>query len=289
MSLFAIMNKNSAVRIYRIEVDNNTDKIILQTFQDQERYFNANFTTPLKYVAGYEPSINECCFIDNFTDAATVLRAINNSTAIPKWTKSIGLDNITALFMATDYPANKNKVAIQNFTRKQILNASKYLWLNKNTFSMSDALGFNLEDKLVALIEKDKISFKSFHNLRSIFDMNKYFAEATKADLDNFVKQSLFDIPTGFDINKIADNVIRTKVALINKSGILSNHNLPEIKLAAKNLNFNIQTTGSGKAEKITLPSTKKELKELLDFLDEDYFNSEITKQRFRSNSKRPA
>ena len=76
---------------------------------------------------------------------------------------------------------------------------------------------------------------------------------------------------------------------LINKSKILVNHTVTEIKNAALTLNFPIKTTGSGSSEKIEMPTNKKEIKELLNFLDEDYFNSEITKQRFRSNSKRKA
>lgn len=67
------------------------------------------------------------------------------------------------------------------------------------------------------------------------------------------------------------------------------NHTVTEIKNAALTLNFPIKTTDSGSSEKIEMPTNKKEIKELLNFLDEDYFNSEITKQRFRSNSKRKA
>ncbi|MBT1427446.1 hypothetical protein [Dickeya dianthicola] len=289
MALFAMMNKNSAVKIYRIETDAKTDSEILNSFQEQERFFETHYITGLPFEAGYTPSYSEHSYIKNFSESAIMLDAINRSTAIPKWTKNIGLENITALFMATDYQNNKEKVAIQSFTKKQILNASKYLWLNKNVFSMSDLLGFNIEDKLVAIIEKDKIKFKSFHNLRSIFDMNKYFAEATEQDLDNFIQQNSFDVPQGVDIKKIADNVIRTKVTLINNSNILKNHSVSDIKTAASALNFPLKTTGNGSNEKIKIPTTKKEIKELLDFLDEDYFNSEISKKRFRSNSKRPA
>lgn len=54
---------------------------------------------------------------------------------------------------------------------------------------MSDLLGFNLDDKLVAILEGDKIKFRNFNNLRSIFDMSSYFAEATKQEISDFVNQ----------------------------------------------------------------------------------------------------
>lgn len=191
--------------------------------------------------------------------------------------------------MAPAYPQVKDKIAIQTFSKKQILNESRYLWLSKNSFTMSDLLGFNLDDKLVAILEGDKIKFRNFNNLRSIFDMSPYFAEATKQEISDFVNQPVFNIPVGFDLPALADNVIRKKVTLINKSKILVNHTVTEIKNAALTLSFPIKTTGSGSSEKIEMPTNKKEIKELLNFLDEDYFNSEITKQRFRSNSKRKA
>ncbi|MEI7174815.1 Kiwa anti-phage protein KwaB-like domain-containing protein [Pectobacterium carotovorum] len=289
MTLFALMSKNSAVKVYRVETDKKTDNEITVNFQTQLQHFESHHNTELPYEPGYNPSYNECSYIKKFTDSAILLDAVNRSTAMPLWNEKIGLDEITAFFMAPDYPNNKTTIAIQSFSKKQILNASQYLWLNKGVFSTSQLLGFSLDDKLTAIINNDVIKFLNFNNLRSIFDMSVYFALATKNDIDIFVKQSVFDLPQGFDLNNIADNVIRKKITLINKSGILVSHTVADIKTAASKLNFTINTSGSGSNEKIIIPTSKKEIKELLNFLDEDYFNSEITKQRFRSNSKRKA
>ncbi|MDE1188217.1 MAG: hypothetical protein PW844_17270 [Pantoea sp.] len=289
MALFAIMNKTSAVRIYRVDTDKKTDTKITSAFRKQEADFETQYHKVLPFEAGYIPSSDECHSITGFQEAAPLLDAINRSTAIPKWDNSIGLDTVTAMFMAPDFPNNKDKIAIQTFSKRQILSASKYLWLNKNVFSMSDLLGFNLDDKLVAIIDGQRIKFRSFTNLRSIFDMNQYFAIATKTDLDNFTKEPAFDVPQGFNLDAVADNVIRKKVSLINKSGILKSIPVSKILSAAQNLNFPLITSGAGPAMKITMPTSKKEIKELLDFLDEDYFNSELTQVRYRSNSKRIA
>lgn len=289
MSLFAMMNKNSAVKVYRIDTDRQTDIKIKKIFDDQLSLFESHHNTELVFEAGYTPSYNECSYIDNFDEGKILLDAVQRSTAMPLWTKNVGLNDITAFFMAPAYPQVKDKIAIQTFSKKQILNESRYLWLSKNSFTMSDLLGFNLDDKLVAILEGDKIKFRNFNNLRSIFDMSPYFAEATKQEISDFVNQPVFNIPVGFDLPALADNVIRKKVTLINKSKILVNHTVTEIKNAALTLNFPIKTTGSGSSEKIEMPTNKKEIKELLNFLDEDYFNSEITKQRFRSKSKRKA
>jgi len=289
MALFALMNKTSAVRVYRIDTDTTTDTKITDSFRAQMIEFELSYSTILDYEAGYKPSSNECQKIDPFSEGNILIDAVNRSTAVPKWTESVGLENVTALFMAPDYPTVTNKIAIQNFNKKQILSASKYLWLQSSLFSMSDLLGFNLDDKLVAIVSDQELKFKSFTNLRSMFDMNQYFALATDNDLTSFTSQSAFEIPQGFSFNAIADNVIRNKVALINKSNILNTVQVSDIATAANKLGFNLTTSGSGASQKIVMPINKKDVKELLDFLDEDYFKSELTQTRFRSNSKRRA
>lgn len=168
MPLFAVMKKTSAVRIYRIDTDQKTDKKIVATFKQQLIDFEKNHPKALPFEAGYSPDSNECSIINNFVEAAPLLDAVKRSTAMPKWDGTIGLEDVTALFMAPEYPANKDKIAIQIFSKKQILKSSKYLWLNNNVFSMSDLLGFNIDDKLVAIIENQSIKFRSFTSLRSI-------------------------------------------------------------------------------------------------------------------------
>jgi len=289
MALFALMNKSSAVRVYRIDTDAKTDIEITNSFRNQLNEFERDYSVVLPYEAGYSTSSNECHKIANFLEGLDLIDAVNRSTAMPPWTKQVGLDNISALFMAPDYPSPPLKIAIQSFSKRQILAASKYLWLQSNVFSMADALGFNLDDKLVAVLEDKEIKFRNFTNLRSMFDMNQYFALATDNDLTNFKNQTAFDIPQGFSFTNIADNVIRKKVALINKSGIIQNIPVQKIIDAASALSFTLNTSGSGPSLKIVMPISKKEVKELLDFLDEDYFKSELTQTRFRSNSKRKA
>lgn len=289
MALFALMNKSSAVKVYRIDTDVKTDIEITDSFRKQLSDFEKDYPVVLTFDAGYSPSSNECQKIVNFIEGADLIDAVKRSTAMPPWTKQVGLDNISALFMAPDYPSTPIKIAIQSFSKRQILSASKYLWLQSNVFSMSDALGFNLDDKLVAILEGTEIKFRNFTNLRSMFDMNQYFALATNNDLTAFTNQTAFDIPQGFSFVTIADNVIRKKVALINKSGILQSVPVHKIVGAASNLSFTLNTSGSGASLKIVMPVAKKQVKELLDFLDEDYFKSELTQTRFRSNSKRKA
>ncbi len=289
MPLFAIMDNTASNRILRIDTDKQTDVKIIKIFQDQYSLFESHHNTILPFYAGYTPTYSECFLIDPFPDAALLEDALKRSTAIPVWVPNKDpIDKIKGLFVGVQYPSNTSNIAIQVFTKAQILDFSKSLWMSNNVFTMASSIGFNISDKLVATIQSKKIKFKSFLRLRGIFDMDPYFKEATDQDLDIFINSKSFDVPSGFELIPIADTVIRTKIALISKSGILDNHTIKELKIAAKKVNFNLKTIIDGGIEKIALPDTKKEIKTLLTFLDEDIFVAEISKKRFRSNSKRP-
>ncbi|WP_253073396.1 hypothetical protein [Sodalis ligni] len=79
--------------------------------------------------------------------------------------------------------------------------------------------------------------------------MDPYFKEATDQDLDIFINSKSFDVPSGFELIPIADTVIRTKIALISKSGILDNHTIKELKLLLKS-KFQFKTIIDGGIEK---------------------------------------
>jgi hypothetical protein len=47
--------------------------------------------------------------------------------------------------------------------------------------------GFSLSDRLTAILVGDKLLFKEFLYAPAIFNMEEYFNEATREDLDNFI------------------------------------------------------------------------------------------------------
>ncbi|HHT1730697.1 TPA: DUF4868 domain-containing protein, partial [Klebsiella pneumoniae] len=231
--------------------------------------------------------------IQNFADAALLIDAATRPTAMPVWDPSqISIDNIKALFVGVDAPGNPNIIALQTFNKKQILDTSKSFLATmigrSTTFSKAVDVGFNLDDKLVAIIDNNTICFKSFFKLRSVFDMTSYFTAATDQDLDAFSQLPIFSIAQGFDIKNVADTVIRNKITLINQTGLLTPQNLALFKAEAVKVGFPLQTVVVGGVEKITMPSSKKEIKSLLDFIEEDIWVSGISGRRFKSSSKRP-
>lgn len=293
MALFALMDNTIATKIVRIELDRSASTAASSIFQQQRLHFEAHHNNNIAFYAGYEPRYDECFEINNFVDSAILIDAVTRPTAIPIWDPSqINIDHIKALFIGVDTPNNPNIIALQTFNKKQILDTSKSFLATligrSTTFSKAVNIGFNVDDKLVAIINTNTIYFKSFHKLRSIFDMSSYFTAATDQELDTFAQLPIFSTTQGFNLKNIADTVIRNKVTLINQTGMLTPQNLPIFKAEAAKVNFPLQTTMIGGTETIVMPPSKKEIKALLDFIEEDIWISGISGRRFKSSSKRP-
>ncbi|HDT1117338.1 DUF4868 domain-containing protein [Enterobacter asburiae] len=293
MALFALMDNSIATKIMRVELDKPASTAVQTIFQQQKLHFESHHSTVIPFYAGYTPRYDECFEVQNFAAASPLIDAVKRPTAIPIWDPSIiDITNIKALFVGVDAPANPNIIALQTFNKKQILDTSKSflgaLVGKKTTFSKAVSTGFNVDDKLVAIINTNHIFFKSFFVLRSVFDMTSYFEAATDQQLDTFSQLPVFSTQQGFDLKIVADTVIRNKVTLINQTGLLTPQNLPLFKAEAQKVNFPLQTTINGGVETITMPILKKEIKALLDFIEEDIWISGISGRRFKSSSKRP-
>ncbi|MBD2822863.1 DUF4868 domain-containing protein [Xenorhabdus sp. 42] len=295
MELFAITDTGKIVRVI---TDSKTQRSISTLFKNQKEYFENNYTTSVEFSGGYITSPTEYFCIDNFDDVIGVLDAIQSPTSIQEWSpQDISIFNIKALFsgeIISVETGDNIKAYLQCFDKRQIIDNKKTLFhsvlQDKNTFKLSDSDGLVIDNKLTAILEGNKLKFKSFHMLRRIFDVDGYFKEATDDDLREFSSYEHFHIPQNFDLVSIADTVIRKKVSLINKSRVLERYTVDTLLLTANEngvvLDLDIHEDNGKK--KITMPREKKHIKRLLCFLDEDYFTSMITQTLYRTNSKRP-
>ncbi|WFQ80280.1 DUF4868 domain-containing protein [Xenorhabdus sp. SF857] len=294
MELFAITDTGKIVKIL---TDAQTQISVTSLFKRQKDYFENNYTTSVEFSGGYITSPAEYFCIDNFDDVIGVLDAIQTPDSIQEWSpQDISIFNIKALFsgeIVSSGAVGNIKAYLQCFDKRQIIDNKKTIFhsilQDDNTFKLSDSDGLVIDNKLTAILENDKLKFKSFHMLRRIFDVDGYFKEATDDDLREFANHEHFHISSDFDLTNIADTVIRKKVSLINKSRVLEDYTVDDLLSIAKvnDVTLDLEIYEDGGEKKITMPQEKKHIKRLLSFLDEDYFTSQITRTLYQTNSKK--
>ena len=294
MELFAITDSEIPTRIIKIDIDAPAQTVVENLFRTQRSEFINEDIEEIEFCASYNVQDGEIFSINPFDDEIGIINAIERPDAVPVCDPDdVSVHYFKALF--TGEPAsngNPTQVWLQCFDRRQIINNEKSFFQvvtqPGNRFSVSTRPGFSLSDRLTAILVGDKLLFKSFFMLRRFFNMEEYFNEATREDLDNFIGNDIFHVENAEDFMMFADSAIKKKVSLIISSGILNDQPIENLIECAQKIGYQLGITNVNGDNKITMPNSKREVKQLLYFLDQGYFNSIITNELMLTNSKRP-
>lgn len=145
---------------------------------------------------------------------------------------------------------------------------------------------FTIDDTVHAIYHDGFLYFMSYPIVNRIFPLRDLFDAANDATIENVISNELFK---GTDLEWFknnADQKMRKQIAQINQDGVIPKINPTSRRFVslAKKANINAAVYENGH---IVLPTTKKECKQVLAFLNQDVFLGIFTKELFRSNSKR--
>lgn len=285
MNLFALTGDPSA-RIVRFPLTQELQEEIKEVFEQQHRAFTADIVETIEFDGRYKPDQGELLVIKNFVDVDGLAVAVRNPLAIELFDPGVhSLELIKAFFAGSS--DGSNQVLVQLFERRRLIATKNVaIFFTGNTFQrMSDA-GLTLDNKLLAILDGNDLKFQSFHFVRRVFDVEDHFKEATSAEVKAFANHERLaaEDPAAFEAN--ANALVRRKIALILQSGVLDRFTPEQIVATAQSFKVEIKTTADGKIE---LPTNATELRRLLRFLDEDYYESSLSQTHFVSNSKRVA
>ncbi len=161
-----------------------------------------------------------------------------------------------------------------------------------DTYKRLEEPGLILQDKLTAHYSNGTLHFSSYHNTKRFLDLSDYYREATDTDLDAFVDTEMFVFEDETGFKNQADSIIRKKIALLQKNNVLENITVVEIQTVANNFNAELPEEHHisivvNEEGKLVIPGDKKQLKELIRFLDEEYVTAPQTKRKCLTNSKK--
>lgn len=276
------------MRILRMPLTIDVQSGISELFRVQEYEFFQGIEEEIRFDGMYRPEESELLYINNFDDVDGLKAAIFRPQGFQEFAlKNGALESIKAIF--TGYIKNGViRVLLQGFDRGRIINASGFSLIHSNNaFGKFEGGGLTLDNKLTAIIEDDNLKFASYHYLRQIFDMSAYGKEAADQDLKVFTQNQALQFTDAQIFLDGADSWVRRKVVLIQQSGILDHCAANKIAATAKFCDLHIQLTGLPGQERIVIPADRQEVKQILRFLDEDYFQSPQSMAKYMSKSRR--
>lgn len=287
LNLFALTSI-PGMRVLRMPLTSDVQAGISELFRAQEHEFTQGIEEEIKFDGMYRPEESELLYINNFDDVDGIKSAILRPQGCQEFVlKSGALESIKAIF--TGYIKNGTiRVLIQGFDRRRIISANGFsLVHSENAFTRFDGGGLTLDNKLTAIIEDDNLKFASYHYLRQIFDMSAYCKESTDQDLKVFIQNPALQFADPQVFIDGADAWVRRKVVLIQQSGILDYCPASKIAATAKFCDLQLQLAGTAGQERIVIPADRQEVKQILRFLDEDYFQSPQSTTKYMSKSRR--
>ena len=285
-NLFAFCRQANQPIIKRVSVTGPVQAKIGGIFQGQEAAFLEGVSEEVDFGGDWKPDDDEILVIDAPDEAQLLVAAVSgNAMSYPSIDANNFLsESIKALFIAVEDGVN-NRILIQKFSAQQILNSTKFcLMLDGNIFKELTEKAFSLDNYITAIIDGNKLKFKSFFMVKRIFQLNSFYIAATDDELDTFCAHDSLQVANADAFKTLADENIRKMVHAIKRTNVLHNCSVDEISEKATALGLDISVEGG----KIVIPSDKKRIKELLRFLDDGIFEAPLTSKKYITNSKRP-
>lgn len=288
MNLFGLSD-DPRRRIIRIPLAGPVQQEVEALFQQQEGEFRAKAKREVLFNGIYKPEDDECLTIDNFDDIDGLANAIIDSSAVTVFAPTAGdLPGIKAIFAGRVDANGDAVVLLQAFEKRRILSTGGMLtmFLERDIYKKFDTAGITLDRKLTAILHARKLSFFSFFFARRIFDLSGHYIEATDQDIADFAALPMVQVNDQAKFMDNMDNWVRRKIALIKQSGVLDEISINEIKRVAAEFAIDLGTETHNGTEAIVMPDDKLKLKQILKFLDEDYYRSSLRALLHETNSK---
>ncbi|WP_346985999.1 hypothetical protein [Chryseobacterium sp. POE27] len=241
---------------------NNASSIM--TSDTEEILFDGNFK-----IDGDEVLYVEMDLPENVLEA--------NSNAIGMEVLDITKDDIKTLFWIED-----DIYYFQNFDKRKLLQNKNVIFYSGTTYHKLKEDALIVENMVNAIYQDGKFYFKSYANANKIVSLSDFFEEASNETIEEFAGNTIFELDLDW-LKENSDTMIRKQITLIQKSQVIVSASPRKIMASAKKFNLDIEMENG----KLKLPNDKKACKNILSFLNEQYYFGLISGKKFITNSKR--
>ena len=280
-NIFALCKINNNLEVRKISVTNAVQLKIEQIFEEQKNNFNAGIREIVHFTGDWRPENDELLEIPIPQEANIIIQALEmNLTGI----QELNLNNfetepIKALFGQIE----NGEILIQLFLKSQYLSRSFSLFLEGSTYNELSTPTITLNNKLLCYISNNTLKFKSFNNLRYLFNLSELYIEATDADIDNFASNTNIEFEDVVAFKNSANQNNRKRIHNILQSDRLNNYSALDIKSIAedKGLRELIEIRNN----RVFLPQNNTQLSKILSFLDEKLYVGPFSNNIIRANS----
>lgn len=280
-NIFTLDNDKTSVKV--IETTNDTLVGVEEILNiDTERYKSNSII----FDGSYKPDEDESLKIENFDLSDEIQEAINNPLGVDKLVANDGNElNIRAIFLTLSDDSENEKNVFQRTQKRQLLLGGRItLFWSNDTFISTQKPGVVITDSIDAYYENGTLYFTSYYWANQIFNLNKYYRQATDDDIRDFCQNNCFYVADLDSLVSASNNWTRKKIAYILDTGVLEKNTTDYILQEANNLGLQFETN---EENKIVFPADLKSQKELLSYLADEIYKGRLSDDVYLTNSKR--
>ena len=275
--------------ILRIHTTQSLQTDLAELFEQQAGEFLTTDTEEITFDGNYKVEDHEVFVLDNFTLSSKLISAAKQ----PNQCDDISLDaettpTIKSILAAVHDPDEGTQtVYFQAFSRSQLLVKKLTILHSSTTFHKLNESGLSLGTSLAAVFRNGKLYFRSFAIVNRFLDVKDYFKEATDEEIRGLVGHVVLLAEDADKLVKDADSWMRKRFAALQISGILDHITARKTANKAEKYGMTIQIKKKDGKDAIVFPSDKKKAKQLLTFLNEGFYQGELTDRLYQTNSQR--
>lgn len=277
-------------KVARIRATQSLQTDLTKLFEQQANDFFDDDAKEIPFDGSYKVDDHEIFVIDNFS----LDESLSSASKHPNQFENIVLDSETTPSIKSILAAAHNRndgtptVYFQAFNRVQLLVKSRLTILHSSaTFHRLKEEGLTLGTSLAAIFKDGKLYFRSFALINRFLDVKEYFKEATNEEILEVVGHSVLLAEDTDKLTKQADSWMRKRFAVLQSSGILDQITARKTANKAKKYGFELEIKKKDGKDAIVFPAGKKQAKELLTFLNEGFYQGELTDRLYQTNSQR--
>lgn len=283
-SISTLLINETETAICKLPIDNNAFSKMIDVWDYQYVAFINNAEIQIGFDPGYSPKGREC-FVEEYKMPKLLVR-LRKYPALKSFDISKDSSFLKAFVVFMETNSGSEVLLFQLFQQSQIIRTGKILWFDSGEFKSPDDRSLSFRNSLDAVYEFDneKLWFKSFHNVNKFLDLEGFFKEATDDDIRDLFNHKRLNSDNIEEVLENLDNSLKKKLSILKHNPkVIDNLPASEIQNRAKPHNIEIDI----KNEQIVFPLEKMEIREMLKFLNEEYYIGPLSGDQFESNSTR--
>ena len=282
--LYAICRTVNGLRVKQVQLSPQVRQQVEGIFFSQAQAFFEGIDEEVPFDPGWRLDPDQLFRVGPTDEAKKVLDTLasNPLDIEPLDVGNLASEGIKALLVCDD---GNERVLIQGFTLAQMLGTKFTLTFDGNVFRRFEDDAFTIGAALAFVMQEDSIKFKSLQKLRSVFDMRETYRELTNEEVLDFVGHDSLLVGNRDAFVENASEPIRRLIQSVKESAVLDNFPARDLQELAGESGLAIDLQD----DRLVLPASFHELRDVLRFLNEDRFSGIFSGAVYVTNSKQLA